>query len=66
MLAWRDLVPALGLVLVIEGALALLSPHFIKLAARAYLAASPGRLRLAGAVAVLVGLAVVAMGRLWL
>ena len=64
MLAWRDLVPALGLVLVIEGSLALVSSRFLKLAARAYLAASPGQLRLAGAVAVLLGLAVVAIGRL--
>ncbi len=63
MFAWRDLVSALGLVLVIEGGLALVSPHVVKLAARVYLDASPGQLRLAGAVAVAVGLAVVAAAR---
>ncbi len=63
MFAWRDLVSALGLVLVIEGGLALVSPRAIKLAARVYLAVSPGQLRLAGAAAVAVGLAVVAAAR---
>ena len=64
MLAWRDLVAALGLVLVIEGTLALAGPRLLKRAARAYLAASSGQLRLAGAVAVAIGLAVVATVRM--
>ncbi len=64
MFVWRDLVAALGLVLVIEGTLAAASPGLIKAAARAYLAAAPRQLRLAGLVAVVVGLAVVAAVRM--
>ncbi|RMF75501.1 MAG: DUF2065 family protein [Alphaproteobacteria bacterium] len=64
MFAWQDFVAAVGLVLVFEGTLAAANPGLIKAAARAYLAASPRQLRLAGLVAVVVGLAVVATVRM--
>lgn len=63
MVSWQDLFAALGLVLVIEGALALTAPGLVKAAARFYQQASSRALRTAGLVLVVIGLGVVALAR---
>lgn len=58
---WPDLAAALGLVLVIEGILPFLSPGGVKRAIARFTAMDDAMLRIAGAVSMLAGLAL-----LWL
>ncbi|MGQ0384188.1 MAG: DUF2065 domain-containing protein [Gammaproteobacteria bacterium] len=62
-IAWPDLAAALGLVLVIEGMLAFLSPGGVRRAAAAMSAAPDAVLRLAGAASMAAGVLVLFLAR---
>ena len=62
-IAWPDFAAALGLLLVIEGLLPLLSPAGLRRLLAAVATSSDSTLRLAGAVSLLAGLAVLWLAR---
>ena len=62
-IAWPDFAAALGLLLVIEGLLPFLSPAGAKRLMAAVAASSDASLRIAGAVSLLAGLAVLWLAR---
>jgi uncharacterized protein YjeT (DUF2065 family) len=61
--AWPDLAAALGLLLVIEGILPFLSPRSIRRAFERLAAMDDGALRVAGAVSMAAGVAVLWLAR---
>jgi uncharacterized protein len=62
-IAWPDFAAALGLLLVIEGLLPLLSPAGLRRLLASVATSSDSTLRLAGAVSLLAGLAVLWLAR---
>ena len=62
-IAWPDLAAALGLLLVIEGILPFLSPRGIRRAFERIAAMDDGALRIAGAVSMVAGVAVLWLAR---
>ena len=62
-IAWPDLAAALGLVLVIEGLLPFLSPAGVRRVMAAVSTSSDAALRLAGAISLVAGLAVLWLAR---
>ncbi len=62
-IAWPDLAAALGLLLVIEGILPFLSPRGIRRAFERIAAMDDGALRVAGAVSMVAGVAVLWLAR---
>ncbi|HTL49659.1 MAG TPA: DUF2065 domain-containing protein [Steroidobacteraceae bacterium] len=62
-IAWPDLAAALGLLLVIEGILPFLSPRGIRRAFERLAAMDDGALRVAGAVSMVAGVAVLWLAR---
>ncbi len=63
MIAWSDLLAALGLVLVIEGAVHALFPEIVRRACEWLREWRSGRMRMAGFASMLIGLAMVWLAR---